>query len=68
MKEQNMSEASRDESRRLDDPDFRNAETALRRAAEKARERAKHFGHGVIIYDNGKIIEEQADSGSGSSS
>jgi hypothetical protein len=68
MKEQNMSETLRDKSHRLDDPDFRNAETALRRAAEKARERARRFGHGVIIYENGKIVEEQADSELGSSS
>ena len=68
MKEQNMSETLSDRSHRLDDPDFRNAETALRRAAEKARERARRFGHGIIIYENGKIIEEQPDSELGSSS
>ena len=45
------------EPRRLDDPDMRGAEKAIHRAASKARERARRFGHGVIIYDNGKIIE-----------
>lgn len=36
-------------------------EMAILRAAKKARERAKRFGHGVIIHENGKIIEEQPD-------
>jgi hypothetical protein len=61
-----MSETEKDKPHRLDDPDFRNAEIALRRAAERARERARRFGHGVIVYENGKIVEEQPDGGSGS--
>jgi len=56
-----MNETLEKKVHRLDDPDFRNAEIALRRAAKKARERAKRFGHGVIIYENGKVIEEQPD-------
>jgi len=56
-----MNETMDKKARRLDDPDFRNAEIAILRAAKKARERAKRFGHGVIIYENGKIIEEQPD-------
>lgn len=43
---------------RLSDPDFRNAELAIRRAAESARERARRFGHGIVIYENGKIVEK----------
>ena len=43
---------------RLSDPDFRNAELAIRRAAERARERARRFGHGIVIYENGKIVEK----------
>jgi hypothetical protein len=39
---------------RLSDPDFRNAELAMRRAAERAR----RFGHGIVIYENGKIVEK----------
>ena len=54
-----MNEAARKKPRRLDDPDFRNAEIAMLRAAKRARERAKRFGHGVMIYENGKIIEER---------
>ena len=46
---------------RLDDPDTRLAEIALRRAALKARERARRFGHGIIIYENGKMVEKFPD-------
>ena len=49
------------EPRRLDDPDMRGAEKALMRAALKARERAKRFGHGIIIYENGRIVEKMPD-------
>ena len=45
-------------TKKLDDPDIRLAETALKRAALKARERARRFGHGIIIYENGKIVEK----------
>ena len=48
-------------SKKLDDPDIRLAETALRRAALKARERARRFGHGIIIYEDGKIVEKHPD-------
>lgn len=47
--------------KKLDDPDIRLAEKALRRAALKARERARRFGHGIIIYENGKIVEKHPD-------
>ena len=45
-------------TKKLDDPDIRLAEIALRRAALKARERARRFGHGIIIYENGKMVEK----------
>ncbi len=45
-------------TKKLDDPDIRLAEKALRRAALKARERAQRFGHGIIIYENGKMVEK----------
>ena len=48
-------------TKKLDDPDIRLAETAIRRAALKARERARRFGHGIIIYENGKMIEKLPD-------
>ena len=45
-------------SRKLNDPDIRLAEIALKRAALKAREKARRFGHGIIIYENGMIVEK----------
>jgi hypothetical protein len=48
-------------TRESNDPDIRLAETALRRAALKARERARRFGHGIIIYENGKMVEKLPD-------
>ena len=50
------------EPKRLNDPDMRGAEKAIQRAALKARERARRFGHGIIIYENGKIVEKSPDS------
>ena len=47
--------------KRLNDPDMRGAEKAIHRAALKARERARRFGHGIIIYENGKIVEKHPD-------
>ena len=49
------------EPKRLNDPDMRGAERAIHRAALKARERARRFGHGIIIYENGKIVEKHPD-------
>jgi hypothetical protein len=49
------------EPKRLNDPDMRGAEKAIHRAAIKARERARRFGHGIIIYENGKIVEKHPD-------
>lgn len=50
------------EPKRLNDPDMRGAEKAIHRAALQARKRAKRFGHGVIVYENGKIVEKKPDS------
>jgi hypothetical protein len=59
MKEKDMTEIqTNNASRKLDDPDIRLAEVALKRAALKARERARRFGHGIIIYENGKMVEK----------
>ena len=41
------------------DPDFINAEIALKRAALKARELARQAGIGVIVLQDGKIMEER---------
>jgi hypothetical protein len=40
------------------DPDFINAEIALRRAAERAREVAARTHTPLIVYRNGRIIAE----------
>ena len=44
-------------------PDFINAEIALKRAALKARELARQAGIGVVVLQDGKIIEERTDQG-----
>jgi hypothetical protein len=46
-----------DNVKKLDDPDFRNAEKAMIRAALKAREKARRFGHGIVVERDGKIME-----------
>ncbi|MCK9363015.1 MAG: hypothetical protein M0P74_05385 [Syntrophales bacterium] len=43
------------------DPDFINAEIALKRAALKARQQAQQAGIGVIVLQDGKIMEERPD-------
>lgn len=40
------------------DPDMVNADIALRRAAKRAREQARHAAGYVVIYQDGKIVEE----------
>ena len=43
------------------DPDLINAEIALKRAALKARQLAQQAGLGVIVLQDGKIVEERPD-------
>ncbi len=43
------------------DPDFVKAETAIKRASLKARERARKLGLGVVIMKEGQIVEESPD-------
>jgi hypothetical protein len=43
------------------DPDFIKAEIAMQRAARKAREKARRVGAGVMVFKEGKIVEEQQD-------
>ena len=52
-------DSNKDEKKR--DPDFINAEIALKRAARKARQRAQQAGIGVIVLQDGKIMEERPD-------
>jgi hypothetical protein len=49
------------DKKRERDPDFVNAEIALKRAAQKARLRALQAGVGVIVIQDGRIIEERPD-------
>jgi hypothetical protein len=49
------------DQKRERDPDFVNAEIALKRAAQKARLRALKAGIGVIVVQDGRIIEERPD-------
>ncbi len=49
------------DKKRERDPDFVNAEIALKRAAQKARLRALQAGLGVIVIQDGRIIEERPD-------
>ena len=49
------------DEKRERDPDFVNAEIALKRAARKARLRAWQAGIGVIVIQDGQIIEEFSD-------
>jgi len=62
MKEKDMTEKQTNSAaRKLHDPDIRLAEAALKRAALKARERARRYGHGIIIYENGQMVEKLPD-------
>ena len=44
------------------DPDFIAAEAAMKRASQKAREKAKRVGSGVVVLKDGLIVEERQDS------
>ena len=41
------------------DPDLAAAEIAMKRAAQRARERARQVDSGVVILKDGQIVEEQ---------
>ncbi len=56
-----MSTNSNYPNTRQRDPDFVKAETAIKRASLKARERARKFGIGVVIMKEGRIVEEYFD-------
>ena len=43
------------------DPDFVGAEIALRRAAERVRQRAAETGSAVVVFRDGKVVWEKAD-------
>jgi hypothetical protein len=41
------------------DPDLAAAEIAIKRAAQRARERAKRIGAGVMVLKDDRIVEEK---------
>jgi len=43
------------------DPDIANVEIALRRAGQRARERAKRAGLKIPVYRDGQVVEEWPD-------
>ena len=43
------------------DPDMIGAEQAMRRAADNARQQARQFGRGIMIWRDGKVVEEGKD-------
>lgn len=47
------------------DPDLVKAETAMQRAAQKARERAKRAGSAVVVLKGDKMVEERPEPSAG---
>lgn len=41
------------------DPDMAAAEIAMKRAAQKAQQRAKQVGAGVVVWKDGHVVEER---------
>ena len=48
----------KDKKRKVTDPDLRQIEPALRRAAARAREIARKTGTAIIVYEDGKIVRK----------
>ena len=48
-----------EKSNKQRDPDLVNAEIAMKRAAEKAREIARKTGTSVVVFENGEIREQR---------
>ena len=47
------------------DPDLVKAEIAMQRAAQKAREKARRTGAGVVVVKDGDIVEERPKTSAG---
>jgi hypothetical protein len=43
------------------DPDFIKAEAAMQRAAQRAREKARRSGSGVVVVKDGEIVKEHSE-------
>ena len=53
-----MSNDSKKDHAPARDPDLVNSESALRRAAKRAREQAQSSAGYVVVYRDGKIVED----------
>lgn len=62
MIEKNMDSGKEPKKR---DPDLAAAENAMKRAAQKARQRAKQAGTGVVVWKDGHVVEERQNSSAG---
>ena len=51
-------DSNKDQKKR--DPDFVNAEIAMKRAAHRARQKAQQAGIGVVVLKDGQIVEEKS--------
>lgn len=56
-----MSDESKKDRLSARDPDLVNSEAALRRAGKRAREQARHSAGYVVVYRDGKIVEDWID-------
>lgn len=54
-----MSSQNQKLTRKIHDPDFAGAEAALRRAAERARRLAAETTGTVVVFRDGKIVQER---------
>lgn len=55
----NNQTANSNKKQKQRDSDLAAAEIAMKRAAQRARERAKRIGTGVVVLEDGRIVEEK---------
>ena len=58
-----MSSQNQKSTRKPRDPDLVGAEVAMRRAAKRARRRAAETTGSVVVYKDGKIVQEKVGKG-----
>ena len=56
MSEKNLDSGKASKKR---DPDLAAAEIAMKRAAAKARQKARQVGAGVVVWKDGRVVEER---------
>ena len=62
MSKKNMDSGKEPKKR---DPDLVAAEIAMKRAAQKARQRAKQVGAGVVVWKDGQVVEDRQNTSAG---